>query len=312
MHEPTRLVFGKEIIKLADKRDFVICNADTKNCGIENFGKLYPNREFSIGIAEQNLIATAAGLASCGHKVFVSTYAVFASLRACEQIRTYICHTNFNVTILGTHVGLQTGKDGASHIAIEDISIMRALPNMTIIEPSDNVAAVKAAHLAVDFNGPLYVRLHFAPSPIIHDPEKYEMILGKANVIREYGDDVTFMVSGVLLSKVIEAADILKEQGIYATILEFHTLKPIDKNAIIKAAKKTKAIVTVEDHTILGGLGSIVSEIVGENCPTIIKRIGIQDQFGESGDPELQYAKNKMTVKDMVDAAKYVIANKVG
>lgn len=310
MHEPTRLVFGKEIVRLAAEKDFIICNADTKNCGFENFGKLYPNREFSIGIAEQNLIATASGLASCGHKVFVSTYAVFASLRACEQIRTYVCHTKFNVTILGTHVGLQTGKDGASHIAVEDISIMRALPNMTIIEPSDNVAAVKAARIAVDFTGPLYVRLHFGPSPIIHDPDKYEMILGKANVIREYGNDLTFMVSGILLSKVIEAADILREQGINATILEFHTLKPIDEQAIIDAAVKTRAIVTVEDHTILGGLGSMVSEIVSENIPTIVKRIGIRDRFGESGDPELQYAKNKMTVKDMVEAAKYVVSHK--
>ena len=170
----TRMAFGQELIEIAKTRnDFVVCNADTKTCGLEKFGTLFPEREFSFGIAEQNLVGGAVGLASCGNKVFLATFAVFASMRACEQVRTFVCYPNLNVTIIGTHAGLQVGGDGATHAAIEDVSIMRSFPNMTIVQPSDAASARAIAHAAVDFRGPLYIRLHRNPVADIHDPSSY-------------------------------------------------------------------------------------------------------------------------------------------
>ncbi|HQL36806.1 MAG TPA: transketolase C-terminal domain-containing protein [Bacillota bacterium] len=307
----TRMAFGKELIEIAKtNQQFVICSADTKACGLEEFGKLFSGREFKFGIAEQNMMNAAAGLASCGKKVFVATFAVFATMRACEQVRTFICYPKLNVTIIGTHTGLQVGSDGATHMAIEDVSIMRAFPNITILQPSDAVSAQKMAHIAVDFNGPLYIRLHRNPSPDIHNSSTYHIELGKANVIRDYGNDVTFIVSGIMLGKVLEAVEKLLKLNIRAKVLEIHTIKPIDKEAVIKAAQETRAIITVEDHTIMGGLGSAVSEILSEQCPVWMKRIGIQDVFGESGDSEKLYIKHKMAVDDMVKAAIEIINKK--
>lgn len=309
MNESIRLRFGKELIRLAETHDFMICNADTKSCAIENFGENYPDRDFSFGIAEQNLVAAAAGAALCGEKVFLATFAVFASMRACEQVRTFVCYPNVNVTILASHGGLQTGADGATHIAVEDISIMRSLPNMTVVEPSDYIAGEKLAKLAVDFKGPLYIRFPKSPTPQLHDPETYEMTIGKANLIRK-GSDVTLIASGWILSRVLEAAEQLKEKGISATVLEMHTIKPLDEEAVLAAAKETGAVVTIEDNTILGGLGSAVAEVLIEKCPVPMQRIGILDQFGESGDPEKLYAANKMTTNDIVEAACSVIRRK--
>lgn len=301
--------FGQELIKLAEKNDFVVFNADTKSCGIEDFGKIFPGRGYTFGIAEQNLIAAASGAASCGCKVILATFAVFASMRACEQVRTFVCYPNLDVTILATHGGLQTGEDGATHIALEDIGIMRTFPNITIVEPSDYVAAEKLAKLSMDFHGPLYIRFPKAATPQIHDPEKYEMKIGKANTIRE-GGDVTIIAVGWILSRAIEAAEQLAQNGVNARVLEIHTVKPIDKKAVIAAARETGAIVTVEDHTVIGGLGSAVSEVTAENCPVPIKRIGVPDCFGESGKADLLYEKHGMLTKDIIAAAKAVITRK--
>lgn len=307
----TRMAFGQELIEIAKTNEtFVVCNADTKTCGLEKFGTLFPEREFSFGIAEQNLVGASAGLAACGNKVFLATFAVFASMRACEQVRTFVCYPNLNVTIIGTHAGLQVGGDGATHAAIEDVAIMRAFPNMTVVQPADAVAARALAHAAVDFTGPLYVRLHRNPVADLYDPATYHLEWGKANTVVDYGNDMTMIVSGILLKKAVDAARILKEQGIGVKVLDMATIKPLDNQAVIQAARETGAIMTIEDHTIFGGLGSAVSEVVVQNCPVPMELVGIQDRFGESGDPELIYRDHGMDVDSIVAKAKALVARK--
>jgi len=309
----TRMAFGHELIEIAKTReDFVVCNADTKTCGLEKFGQYFPQREFSFGIAEQNLVGGAAGLAACGNKVFLATFAVFASMRACEQVRNFVCYPNLNVTVIGTHVGLQVGGDGATHAAIEDVAIMRSFPNMTVIQPADAVAARAIAHSAVDFKGPLYVRLHRNPVTDIYDPETYKFEWGKANTVVDHGSDMTMIVSGILLKKALDAAAILKEQGVGVQVLDMSTIKPLDNEVIIKAALETGAIMTIEDHIIFGGLGSAVSEVVVQNCPVPMEIVGIQDRFGESGDSELLYKDHGMDVDSIIEKAKVLVVRKKG
>ncbi len=307
----TRMAFGKRLMELgAENQDFVVCSADTKACGIEHFGEKYPGREFRFGIAEQDLMGGAVGLASCGNKVFVATFAVFATMRACEQVRTFVCHTNANVTIVGTHTGLQVGCDGATHAAVEDVGIMRSLPNMTIIQPSDAISAYSLADAALAFKGPLYVRLHRNPVPDIHTPD-YKFEIGKVYTLRDYGTDAAIMASGILTAKAVQAADQLHEEGIEVRVLEIPTIKPLNKAPILQAAAECGAVVTVEDHNIYNGLGSAVAEVLVEECPVPMKRIGIQDRFGESAaDPEDLYRDNHMTVADIVEAVKAQIARK--
>lgn len=306
----TRMAFGQELIEIAKtNKDFVVCNADTKTCGLEKFGQLFPGREFSFGIAEQNLVGAAAGLASCGNKVFLATFAVFASMRACEQVRTFVCYPNLNVTVIGTHTGLQVGGDGATHAAVEDVSIMRSLPNMTIVQPADAVSARAVAHAAVDFEGPLYIRLHRNAVADIYG-EDYQFQLGKATTVRDYGTDLTMIVSGILLKKALDAAEILKADGIKVRVLDMSTIKPLDTEAVIKAAKETGAVMTIEDHTVLGGLGAAVAEVVVQNQPVPMELVGIQDRFGESGDPELLYRDNGMDVESIVAKARALVAKK--
>ncbi len=307
----TRMAFGHELIEIAKTReDFVVCNADTKTCGLEKFGTYFPEREFSFGIAEQNLVGGSAGLASCGNKVFLATFAVFASMRACEQVRTFICYPNLNVTIIGTHAGLQVGGDGATHAAIEDVSIMRSFPNMTVVQPSDAVSARAVAHAAVDFKGPLYIRLHRNPVADIHDPATYRFEIGKSYPILDYGRDLTLFVSGILLKKAMDAAEILREQGVGVRVVDMPTIKPLDRVAVLKAAEETGAIMTIEDHTIYGGLGSAVAEVVCQERPVPMTIVGIQDRFGESGDPELLYRDNGMDVDSIVAKAAALRARK--
>ena len=307
----TRMAFGEELIEIAKTNEnFVVCNADTKACGLDKFGKLFPEREFSFGIAEQNLVSSAAGLAASGNKVFLVTFAVFASMRACEQVRTFVCYPKLNVTVVGTHTGLQVGGDGATHIAIEDVSIMRAFPNMTVVQPADAVAARALAHAAVDFTGPLYIRLHRNPVPDLYDPATYHFEWGKANTVLDYGTDMTMIVSGILLRKAVEAAEILKAQGIGVQVLDMATIKPLDREAVLSAAKETGAVMTIEDHTVKGGLGSAVAEVIVQNQPVPMELVGIQDRFGESGDPELLYRDHGMDVDSIVAKAKMLISRK--
>lgn len=307
----TRMAFGQELIEIAKTNEnFVVCNADTKTCGLEVFGKYFPEREFSFGIAEQNLVAASAGLAASGNKVFLATFAVFASMRACEQVRTFVCYPNLNVTIIGTHAGLQVGGDGATHAAIEDVAIMRAFPNMTVVQPADAVAAKALAHAAVDFKGPLYVRLHRNPAADLYDPNTCKFEWGKASTLVDNGSDMTMIVSGILLKKAVDAAAILQEQGINVRVLDMTTIKPLDSETVIKAAKETGAVMTIEDHTVFGGLGSAVSEVVVQNCPVPMALVGIQDRFGESGDPELIYKDHGMDTESIVAKAKALVSRK--
>ncbi len=307
----TRMAFGQELIEIGKTRDdFVVCNADTKTCGLDRFGKLFPEREFSFGIAEQNLVAASAGLAACGNKVFLATFAVFASMRACEQVRTFVCYPNLNVTVIGTHAGLQVGGDGATHAAIEDVAIMRSFPNMTVVQPADAISARSLAHAAVDFTGPLYVRLHRNPVADIFDPENYVFEIGKARTVLETGRDLTMIVSGILLKKALDAAAILQEQGVGVRVVDMSTIKPLDKEAVLSAARDTGAIMTIEDHTIFGGLGSAVAEVVVQNRPVPMEIVGIQDRFGESGDPELIYRDHGMDTDSIVRRALALKARK--
>ena len=308
-----RHIFGQELCEIGKTNpNFVVCNADTKACNLEHFADLFPDRAFSIGIAEQDMTDIAAGLAACGNKVFISTFAVFATMRACEQVRTFICHPNLNVTILATHTGLQVGGDGATHAAVEDVGIMSSMPNMTIVQPADGVSARAIAHWAVDFNGPLYVRLHRNPVPDFYKPGEFTFTFGKAITAADYGKDLTIISSGILLAKAYEAAGILNSRGIGARVLDMQTIKPLDTEAVIRAAKETGAILTVEDHSILNGLGAACAETVVENCPVPMKRIGIPDCCGESGDPELLYKAHGMDTDSIVEKAMELVRRKEG
>ena len=307
----TRMAFGNELLEIAKTNDsFMLCNPDTKSCNLENFDQFFPERSFTFGIAEQNLVAAAAGVASCGEKVYVPTFSVFLTLRACEQIRTFICYPKLNVTLLGTHSGLQVGQDGGTHICCEDVGVMRSLANMTIVQPSDDITARAIARWTVGFDGPLYIRLHRSPVENIH-PEDYEFCFGKADVLRDYGDDIVLIATGIMLQRTLKAAEELLNKGIRCKVVEIHTIKPIDAETITAVCKNARGVVTVEDHSIFGGLGSAVAEVLSQYCPTPLKMIGVQDAFGESAkDPETLYAAHHMSLEDVIQAAQELFDRK--
>ncbi len=307
----TRMAFGKELTRIAGERDdFMVVTSDGKVCALERFDRQFPDRGFCVGIAEQNMIGVAAGVASCGYKVFTATFGVFASMRALEEIRTFICYPNLNVTIAGTHAGLQVGPDGATHMALEDVAIMRSLPNMTVVQPCDETSTRAIVRAAVDFVGPLYLRLHRNPVGDIHHPDTYQFQFGKAYTLREYGNATALVASGLLVKKTLDAAEILKEKGILVKVIECPTIKPLDEKTILDAAKATGAMVTIEDHTIFGGLGSAVAETLSENLPVALRRIGVRDNFSESGDPESLYKENGMDVDGIVRTVEDLVAAK--
>lgn len=302
---PTRDAYGEMLVELGEKNpNIVVLEADisksTRTC---YFAKKFPHRFFNAGVAEQNEMAVAAGLASCGKIPFVSTYAVFASMRACEQVRTFICYPRLNVKIAVSHGGLTPGSDGVTHQGTEDIGIMSTFPNMTVIMPADIVATKKLVKAAAEYDGPVYLRFTRDPVPVIYKEEDISLEIGKSFTIRE-GSDVTLIALGDMLSKALGASDILAKEGISARVIDMHTVKPIDREAIIKAAQQTKAIVTVEDHNIFNGLGSRVAEVVAEEAPVPFKRIGIKDSFGESGEYEKLLVKYGLSTYHIVEAAK--------
>ncbi len=306
----SRFEFGEELIRLAQTHsNFVVCNPDTQSCGLENFDKLYPGRAYNFGIAEQALLDAAAGMASCGNKVYVPTFAVFLTMRACEQIRQFICYPKQDVVLLGTHTGLQVGKDGGTHIALEDVGIMRSMANMTILQPADGIAARAMARYSLDFTGPLYVRLHRSEAPVIHD-ENYRFRFDQADVLCEYGNDVALVASGITVWRALKAAELLKECGIKATVVDVQTIKPIDGKTICEVAARTRAVVTVEDHNVIGGLGSAVAETLAKSCPTLMRMIGVQDMFGESADPEELYENHGITPEHIAEIACDLAKNK--
>ncbi|MDO4745556.1 MAG: transketolase family protein [Bacillota bacterium] len=303
----TRQAYGKALVELGEKHpELVVMDADlSKSTMTAEFGKAYPERFFNMGIAEQNLYASAAGLALSGKTVCASTFAMFAAGRAFEIIRNSIGYTKANVKICATHAGITVGEDGASHQTFEDIALMRTIPGMTVINPSDGVSAKKLLEQAVAMYGPCYVRLGRAAVPVFYG-EDAEITLGKGNLVKN-GKDVTIVATGIMVNEAVIAAETLAAEGIDARVIDIHTIKPIDEEIIIKAATETKAIVTAEEHSVIGGLGSAVAEVVVKNAPVKMAMVGQKDTFGESGKPDQLKEKYGMTAADIVAAVKGVL-----
>ena len=279
----TRKSYGLALKELGEKnQNIVVLDADLSGATNTNiFAKSYPDRFFNMGIAEQDMFSTTAGLASLGKIPYASTFAVFAAGRAYDQIRNSICYPKLNVKICATHSGVTVGEDGATHQMLEDIGLMRGLPNMTVISPSDDTQTKWVIEEISKIDGPVYVRLARLETPIIYD-ENQKFEIGKAVQIGD-GTDATVIATGVTVSEAIKAMENLKEEGINIRVLDIHTIKPIDREKIIKSAKETKRIITVEDHSIIGGIGSTVCEVLSEEYPTKVTRMGIKDTFGRSG-----------------------------
>jgi transketolase len=308
---PTRIAYGQALAELGEEDDrVVVIDADiSKITGTHFFAKKFPERFFNVGIAEQNEMGIAAGMASTGKIVFASTYAVFASMRACEQVRTFIAHTRSNVKIAASHGGLTGTTDGVTHQGTEDMGIMRTIPGMTVIMPADAVATRKIVKELGEHQGPAYLRLTKIPVPVIYE-EKTDFQIGRAVQLRD-GNDVAIIAIGDMVIRALEAADLLDNNGIRARVLDMHTLKPLDKGAVIKAAEQTGAIVTVEDHNILNGLGSAVAEIIVENRPVPMERIGLRDTFAESGEYEELLEKYGLNTRHIAEAARKVMERKL-
>jgi len=304
----TREAYGKALVKLSElNKDVVVLDADlSKSTKTADFKAVAPERFINIGIAESNMMGIAAGLSTCGKIPFASTFAMFAAGRAFEQIRNSICYPKLNVKVCATHAGLTVGEDGATHQSIEDISLMRSIPNMTVINPADAVETEAAILAVAEYNGPCYVRLGRLPVSVINDAGSYKFEIGKGVTLSQ-GDDVTIVATGMMVELSLEAKDILSKEGINARVINIHTIKPIDKDLLIKAAKETSAMVTAEEHSIIGGLGSAVAEIVTEEYPVPVLKVGIKDTFGESGKPDELLKAYGLTVESIVEHSKKAI-----
>lgn len=279
----TRQSYGEALLELGkENKNIVVFDADLSTATKTNiFAKEFPERFYDMGIAEQNMISTAAGMSTCGKIPYASTFAVFAAGRAYDQIRNSVCYPKLNVKICATHAGVTVGEDGATHQMIEDISLMRTLPNMTVLSTSDDVQTKWAVKEISKINGPVYLRLSRLATPIIYgENQKFE--IGKAVQIGE-GTDATIFATGVTVSEAIRAQEILENMGIKVRVVDIHTVKPIDKDMVIKCAKETKKLISVEDHNVIGGLGSAISEVLTEEYPVKLVRMGINDTFGKSG-----------------------------
>lgn len=305
----TRVAFGKALAEIGKDENIVVLNADlSKSTRTDFFQDLYPERHFNMGIAEGNMMAVAAGLASCGKTVFASTFAIFAAGRAYDSVRNSIGYPHLNVKIAATHAGITLGEDGASHQMIEDIALMRAIPGMTVISPSDAISATSLVKLAAEMHGPVYLRLGRLNVPIIYSSDtKFE--IGKGVQIKE-GKDLTIIANGYMVDPALKAAQALEQEGISARVIDIHTIKPIDTEIVIKAAKETGAILTCEEHNVFGGLGSAVSEVVVRNSPVPMEIYGIEDTFGESGKPEDLIVKYGLTSENIVEKAKLLFNRK--
>lgn len=299
----TREAYGKTLVELVENKDIVVLDADLAGATkTAMFKKACPERFFDMGIAEGDMMGTAAGLAVSGKIPFASTFAIFAAGRGFEQIRNSICYPNINVKIAATHAGVTVGEDGGSHQAIEDISLMRSLPNMVVLNPADAVEARQMVLAAAEYVGPMYLRFGRAATPVIHD-ESYKFELGKGEVVKE-GKDVSIIATGIMVAKALEAAEILKAEGIDAEVINISTIKPLDNELVLASAKKTGKVVTAEEHSIIGGLGSAVCELLAEEHPVKVTRIGVKDCFGQSGSPAALLEHYGLTAADIVKACK--------
>ncbi|OGP10498.1 MAG: transketolase [Deltaproteobacteria bacterium RIFCSPLOWO2_12_FULL_43_16] len=303
----TRDVYGETLAQLGESyKDIVVLDADlsgSTKTGV--FAKKFPERFFNMGVSEADMMGTAAGLSTCGKIPFASTFAIFASGRAWEQVRQSIAYPKLNVKIVASHSGITVGEDGGSHQAIEDIALMRVIPNMTVIAPCDGIETRSVIQEIVKYNGPVYVRVARGKSPVVL-PEDYKFTIGKGVVLRD-GKDAAIIANGLMVSHALEAAEMLKKEGLHIRVINMSTIKPIDRDLIIKAAKETRAIVTAEEHSIIGGLGEAVAGAVAEECPVPVKKVGIQDKFGQSGLAEELLAHYGLMPKDIAEAVKEAI-----
>ena len=303
----TREAYGRALAELGDTYDFVVLDADlSKSTKTDTFKQKFPERFFNTGIAEANMMSVAAGIATCGKTVFASSFAMFAAGRAFEQVRNSICYPNLNVKIGATHAGISVGEDGATHQCLEDIGIMRTVPNMTIINPADTAEAFFAVEAAIRHNGPVYLRFGRLAVPDLFDRETYRFELGKG-VELETGTDVTLVATGLMVPEALEARKLLAQKGISARVINIHTIKPIDRDILIRAAKETGAVVTAEEHNIIGGLGSAVAEVLCEECPVPLRRVGTRDVFGQSGKPAELLEMYGLTAENIAKQAEEVL-----
>ena len=305
MAKATRVSYGEALVKYGNDERVVVLDADLSKSTMTNtFKTEYPERFVNCGIAEANMMCVAAGLAASGKIAFASTFAMFAAGRAYEQIRNSIGYPKLNVKIGATHAGISVGEDGATHQCLEDLALMRTIPGMVIINPADDIEAQLAVKAAIDHEGPVYMRFGRLPVEDVNGAD-YKFELGKGVTLKE-GDDVSIIATGLMVQEAVKAADMLKADGINARVINIHTIKPIDKDIIIKASKETGAIVTAEEHYIMGGLGSAVSEVVCENAPCPVKIIGT-DRFGKSGKPAELFKEYGLTAENIVANVKEVL-----
>ena len=299
----TREAYGQALVELIKNEKVVVLDADLAHATktIE-FKKACPERFFDMGISEQDMVATAAGLAASGKIPFASSFAIFAAGRAFEQIRNSVCYPKLNVKIAATHAGITVGEDGGTHQAIEDIALMRSIPNMVVLNPADDIEAKAAIFAAAEYYGPVYIRLGRLATPTIHD-ENYKFEIGKGEVLSE-GKDVAIIATGLMVAKALEAAEKLKAEGINATVVNISTIKPLDKELIIKVAKATGKVVTAEEHSVIGGLGSAICEVLSQELPTRTKLIGLNDTFGQSGTPSALLEHYGLTTENIVGTTK--------
>lgn len=300
----TRQAYGDALVELGKKyENLVVLDADlSKSTMTVGFSKEHGDRFFNMGIAEQNMYGVAAGLAVSGKIVCASTFAMFAAGRAFEIIRNSIGYTKANVKICATHAGVTVGEDGASHQVIEDMALMRTIPGMIVLNPADGISTKKLMEAALAYEGPVYVRLGRLATPILYD-ENATIEMGKGNVLKD-GTDYTIIATGFMVNEAMQAAELLATEGISVRVIDMHTIKPIDQDLIIRAAKETKGIVTAEEHTVIGGLGAAVAEVLAENHPTKMKLVGIKDRFGQSGKPLQLVEEYGLTASDLVAAIK--------
>lgn len=306
----TRQAYGDALVELGEQnKNIVVLDADlSKSTTTAKFGKKFPDRFFNMGVAEANMINTAAGLATCGKIAFVSSFSIFATGRAWEQIRNTVCYSGLNVKIVATHSGVSVGPDGASHQCVEDLSLMRTIPTMTVIEPCDAYETRKSIQAAVAHKGPMYVRLGRAAVPVITKKEDV-FTVGKANVLRN-GKDVAIVACGALVANALVAADMLSKDGIEAMVVNMHTVKPIDQESLLQAARQTNAVVTAEQHVLDGGLGSAVASVLSRTYPVPIEMIGVDNRFGQSGEPDLLFREYHLLPEDVAAAARRAIGRK--
>lgn len=306
----TRDAYGETLARLGEiNKDIVVLDADLSgSTKTAVFAKKFPERFFNMGVAEQDMMGTAAGLAVAGKIPFASTFAIFATGRAWEQVRQSIAYPKLNVKIVASHAGITVGEDGASHQSVEDIAVMRVIPEMTVIVPADGIETRKVIEETVRYKGPVYVRVSRGKSPVILD-DSYNFEIGKGTVLRE-GSSVAIIACGIMVSKAMEAADILSKEGLSARVINISTIKPIDKDLITRAARDAGAIVTAEEHSIIGGLGSAVAEVLIENHPVPMKMVGIEDRFGTSGDADRLMEIYGLTPENIAKAAREVIKRK--